>query len=123
MSLLLMVLALLGALAVLGGGGMVLDRLLREVEGRRGPPQAADGEPAGPGSVGPGEGGYSVLEESTGDGTRASPGVPAPTLARVRELLALGRGVEAVRVMRDETGMDQDSARDAVEDVWRGRLG
>lgn len=118
-----MVLALLGALVVLGGGGLVLDRLLREVEGRRGPPRG-DGGPGAPGDrVGPGEGGYTVLEGADREGGRASPDVPAPTLARVRELLALGRGVEAVRVMRDETGMDQHTARDAVEDVRRGRLG
>ncbi|MDA2810744.1 hypothetical protein O4J56_08870 [Nocardiopsis sp. RSe5-2] len=123
MSLLLMVLALLGALVVLGGGGLVLDRLLREVEGRRGPPRAAAVETGASGPAGPGEGGYSVLEGAERDGARDSPSVPAPTLARVRELLALGRGVEAVRVMRDETGMDQSAARDAVEDVRRGRLG
>lgn len=120
MSLLLMVLALLGALVVLGGGGLVLDRLLRELDGRRGPPAAG---PGASGPVGSGEGGYTVLEGAEWDGAHAPPLVPAPTLARVRELLALGRGVEAVRVMRDETGMDQNAARDAVEHVRRGRLG
>ncbi|WP_017538187.1 hypothetical protein [Nocardiopsis halophila] len=121
MSLLLMVLALLGALAVLGGGGLVLDRLLREGERRDGPPAVADGAHVADGAAG--EGGYTVLEGAEGRRAEERPAVPGATLARVRELLALGRGVEAVRVMRDETGMDQRTARDAVEDVRRGRLG
>ena len=115
----MMLMALLGAVAVLAGGGYVLDRVVR-----RGAAPAAEPPPDAPAVAdgpGRGAGGYTVLGGERRD--RPRPPIPGPVLARVRELLALGRGVEAVRIMRDGTGMDLRQAQEAVDDVRAGRVG
>ncbi|CAM3658311.1 hypothetical protein NOGI109294_07790 [Nocardiopsis gilva] len=106
-----MLVALLGAVGVLGLGVWVMGRLgPGEGEVPSGPQRPAVPEPGAP------VGGYTLVSAADGgDAAEADEPVPAQTVARVRELLALGRGVEAVRVMRDETGMDQRRSREVVD--------
>ncbi|MDA8369009.1 MAG: hypothetical protein M0026_03980 [Nocardiopsaceae bacterium] len=112
MSLLLMVLALLGAMAVLGLGAWTMGRLQqgREAVGSDTPAPAVE--------EGPSIGGYSPAPEvEPGTSRPHRLEIPAGTLARVRELLALGRGAEAERVLCEEAGMDPDRARAVVERI------
>ncbi|MDA0563583.1 hypothetical protein LG943_04440 [Streptomonospora sp. S1-112] len=110
MSLLMMLLALLGAVAVLGLGTWVTARL-------RGSAAAVEeGGAAAPaveaGAVPP-PGGYTLLEEP------GAPAVPlsADALERVRALLAEGRGNEAVGAVRDATGADEEGAERIVRRI------
>lgn len=125
MSLLLMVLALLAAVAVLGAGVYLTSRLprggLEEGSAERAPrvagsPGDADADAS---TV---TGGYTLLAP---DAAEVDPDlrVPREVIARVRELLALGRGIEAVRVVRDETGTDLERARDVVARIHGGQIG
>ncbi|MBV2365783.1 hypothetical protein [Streptomonospora nanhaiensis] len=111
MSLLMMLLALLGAVAVLGLGSWVTGRLRRSggaVDDGGAPAPAVEAAGAVPPA-----GGYTLLEE---------PGAPAVPLSaedveRVRALLAQGRGNEAVGAVRDATGADEERAAHIVRRI------
>ncbi|GAA1752454.1 MULTISPECIES: hypothetical protein [Streptomonospora] len=112
MSMLLMVLAMLGALAVLGLGSWVsahVRRGRREIEPGGDAPEAAapDEAPAG---------GYTLLE---GAEERAAGELTGDALARVRGLLAEGRGNEAVGAVRDATGCGALRAEEIVAGLRR----
>lgn len=105
-----MVLALLGALAVLGTGAWVAAQLRRGDEDVE--PGAAAPEVAAPAD--PPVGGYTLLE---GGRERAEAVLPGDTLSRVRGLLAEGRGNEAVGAVRDATGCGPQRAEEIVSEI------
>ncbi|MDT0300591.1 hypothetical protein [Streptomonospora wellingtoniae] len=112
MSMVLMVLAMLGALAVLGLGSWVSAHVRR---GRRDIEPGADAH----GAAAPDEapvGGYTLLEGSEEDAGRELAG---DALARVRGLLAEGRDNEAVGAVRDATGCSALRAEEIVAGIRR----
>lgn len=121
-----MLLALLGALAVLGGGSYLVGRIQHYVDGERSQsPQTAVPEEereAAAGEAGPvpQAGGYAVLAPPQGE---ASSELSGAVVTRVRNLLALGEGEEAVEIVRDSTGADRDRAREIVAGIGDGRIG
>ncbi|GAB3211291.1 hypothetical protein GCM10027294_33010 [Marinactinospora endophytica] len=143
MSLLLMVMALLGALVVLGAGaGVTAWARMALGERRTGNARTVEGggEPSAP--VAPSE---ERREEATAQdpipadaeaptGPNASfagedphgslvpdaPPLPDLPFERVRELIALGREDDAVAVVREATGMDLHRARQTVDRVRAG---
>ncbi|CAM3781470.1 Ribosomal protein L7/L12 C-terminal domain-containing protein [Nocardiopsis rhodophaea] len=106
-----MLVALLAAVGVLGLGVWVMGRFVPgDGEVPPGVPRPAVPEPGAP------VGGYTLVRAADGgDAAEADVPVPARTVARVRELLALGREIEAVRVLRDAAGMDERRARETVD--------
>ncbi|MUL41826.1 hypothetical protein FZ103_11680 [Streptomonospora sp. PA3] len=114
MSLLLMVLALLGALAVLGAGAWVAAQL----RGRYQETEPGGAAPAVAASAESPAGGYTLLDAAGGDAD-AVPALPEDTLGRVRGLLAEGRGNEAIGAVRDATGCDARRAEEIVAEIRR----
>lgn len=51
---------------------------------------------------------------------KPDPEVSADTLAKARELVALGRPVQAVKVVRDETGASLRQAKAVVDGLSQG---
>ncbi len=108
MSLMFMLFALMGAVIVLGSGSFALRRVLAHMEAR-----AAVAEPEPPPGADPGAtadghvGGYVPAQRDADE-------LPAELLARVRNLVALGRTDEAVRVVRSRLGGDEGRARGVV---------
>lgn len=108
MSLMFMLFALMGAVVVLGGGSYALRRVLAHLEAR-----VAMAEPEPPPRGGPGThagghvGGYVPAQRDPDE-------LPAELRARVRNLVALGRTDEAVRVVRASLGGDERRARGVV---------
>ncbi|NYH53224.1 hypothetical protein HNR06_002813 [Nocardiopsis arvandica] len=99
-----MLFALSGALLVLGGGSYAL----RWILARRNGTAAADlPVPEPQVEPEPQVGGYVPAP-------RESDGLPPATCARVRDLVALDRGEEAVRMVRDRVGVDETRARRIV---------
>lgn len=119
MSMLLMLIALLGALMVIAAGMVVVrwGTRVRDADAPEPEPAAEPTEPELPGVSG-GVGGYWPFPPEAGPGERG-PQLPPQTLSRVRGLLASDRGGEAVEVIRRETGMDLHRAREAVETIRR----
>ncbi|GAA4904971.1 hypothetical protein [Streptomonospora salina] len=110
MSLLLMVLALLGALAVLGTGAWVAGQLRRgDQDVEPGAGASALAAPADPPA-----GGYTLLE---GGQDRSGSALSDDTLARVRGLLDEGRGNEAAGAVRDATGCGERRAEEIVAEI------
>ncbi|WP_017588263.1 hypothetical protein [Nocardiopsis ganjiahuensis] len=111
MSLLFMLFALMGAVVVLGVGSYALRRVLAHMEAR-----VAVAEPEPPPRADPGVnadghvGGYVPAQRHPDE-------LPAELLARVRNLVALGRTDEAVRVVRARLGGDEVRARGVVRRV------
>ncbi len=105
MSLMFMLFALMGAVVVVGGGSYALRRVLAHMDARL---ETAEPEP--PPSVEPDPqhvGGYVPVQGDPGD-------LPAELRARVRNLIALGRTDDAVRVVRTRLGGDEAGARGVV---------
>ncbi|WP_046468591.1 hypothetical protein [Allosalinactinospora lopnorensis] len=118
MSLLLMLLALIGAVAVLGLGALVMDRLRqgsgpRQVDWPQRPPPATEN---GPTQVG----GYTLLSGAVAE--EPPPLLPEATVARVRQLVAEGQELDAIRFVQAQTGVDVQRAREVVAWIRDGRL-
>lgn len=116
-----MVLALLGALAVLGLGAWIAAQL-RHSYGEPDPngygaPDLHGAAPAPALPDQPAAGGYTLLDG--GADPRSGHPVADRTLSRVRGLLAEGRGNEAVGAVRDATGCDARRAEEIVADIRR----
>jgi hypothetical protein len=120
MSLLFMLLALVGALLVLGGGSYAV----RFIVARLGDRDTAVGEGPGPPEAGPAAGnlapvgGYAPVPWPRAEGPRPDD-LPPPVRARVANLVALGRTEEAVRLVRERVGADEGRARRIVGAVER----
>lgn len=99
-----MLFALMGAVVVLGGGSYALRRVLAYMEARV---AVAEPEPPPKFDPGPHVGGYVPAQRDPDE-------LPAELRARVRDLVALGRADEAVRVVRNRLGGDEDRARGVV---------
>lgn len=104
MSLLFMLVALLGAVLVLAGGSYTLRRVLDR-------PKSS-----------PGAGGGATITPLTHVGgyvpaPRAPEELPSSLRTRVRDLVALGRREEAVRLVRERVDGDDERARRIVADL------
>ncbi|MFE9244205.1 hypothetical protein [Nocardiopsis sp. NPDC006938] len=129
MSLMFMLFALLGAVVVLGGGSYALRGVLAHMEARAEvpepkPPPRAVPDPHVGGYV-PVRGGAdarpapSAGAPDTGPDDRPGNGPPSDALpgdlrARVRDLVALDRTDDAVRMVRERLGGDERRARGLV---------
>ena len=114
MSLLFMLFALMGAVVVLGGGTYALRRVIAHMEARVAmaepePPPRPAPEPM-PGSH---VGGYVPAPREPDD-------IPYELRSRVRNLVALGRRDEAVRMVRERLGADERRARGVVRRLEGG---
>ncbi|MGW5876271.1 hypothetical protein ACWFMI_06930 [Nocardiopsis terrae] len=110
MSLMFMLFALMGAVIVLGGGSYALRRVLAHMEERV---PVAEPEPP-PEPVSDSQvGGYVPAP-------RDSDELPEELRTRVRNLLALGREDEAVRLIRTRLDGDEGRARRAVRRLGGG---
>ncbi|GAA1104950.1 hypothetical protein [Nocardiopsis metallicus] len=101
MSLLFMLFALMGAVIVLGGGSYALRRVLAHMEARV---AVAEPEPPPRAEHGNHVGGYVPIQRDPDE-------LPAEVLSRARNLVALGRADEAVRLVRTRLGGDENRAR------------
>ncbi|MEV2275760.1 hypothetical protein AB0I72_09250 [Nocardiopsis sp. NPDC049922] len=111
MSLVFMVLLLVGAVLVLGGGSYAVRRVIAALEERLAAARAPDtGPPAAPE---PQVGGYVP-------GPRRPEDLSAELRARVRDLVSLGRTEEAVRVVGERAEVDEDRARGIVAELGDG---
>ncbi|MFD6949719.1 MULTISPECIES: hypothetical protein [unclassified Nocardiopsis] len=108
MSLMFMLFALSGALLVLGGGSYVLRWVLTRADGPATATESPVPEP--PVEPVPQVGGYVPALREPG-------GLPPSLCARVRELVALGRGEEAVRTVRGRIDVDEARARGIVAGI------
>lgn len=104
MSLMLMMIALLGAVVVLGGGSYALRRVVARIEEGRRPPR-----PPGPLSEAQ-VGGYVPAAHSHGQ-------LPDTVRHRVLALVADGRREEAVRMVADRLRADHARARRIVAEL------
>ncbi|MFE1167813.1 hypothetical protein [Nocardiopsis sp. NPDC058789] len=100
MSLMFMLFALLGAVVVLGGGSYALRSVLAHMEARV---ALAEPEPPPRPEPDPHVGGYVPVQGDPG-------ALPAELRDRVRNLIALGRTEDAVRVVRARLGGDEAGA-------------
>ena len=105
-----MLFALMGAVVVLGGGSYALRRVLAHMEARV---AVAEPEPPPRDEPDPHVGGYVPAR-------RDSDELPDDLRARVRNLVALGRTDEAVRVVRTRLGGDEARARGIVRRAGDG---
>jgi len=108
MSLMFMLFALLGAIIVIAGGSYALRRVMSYLNDR-----LVVGEPPvrSPG-VGP--------EQHVGGYVPAPPaqdGLPPSLRTHVRDLVVLGRAEEAVRMVRERLGADEERARRIVAEL------
>lgn len=103
-----MLIALLGAILALGAGSYALRFLIAFLEAQLAPPQAQAGHP--PAETEAVVGGYVPAPRAPGELTDA-------TRARVRNLLALGRSEEAVRLVRERVAVDEARARRIVAEL------
>jgi ribosomal protein L7/L12 len=65
-------------------------------------------------------GSSSEARAGRGDGTRSPAMAGSPAIARVLELLADGRKIEAIKAYREATGVGLAEAKDVVEAFERG---
>ncbi|KOX16427.1 hypothetical protein [Nocardiopsis sp. NRRL B-16309] len=114
MSLLFMLLALVGCLLVLGGGSYALRRVIAYLGSR---PDAVGEDSGPPSAVSAADrehvGGYVFAPRPDGEG-REPEDVASSVRARAANLVALGRIEEAVRVVRERAGADEERARRIV---------
>jgi ribosomal L7/L12-like protein len=112
------VLMLVVAAAVVVGGGLLVvgialaggSRANRVNPMDQVPPVYYAGPPpaVGPYQAGPYHGGPGILSE--------------PTLARVRDMMAQGQKIQAIKLVREETRMGLKDAKDYVEALAAGRI-
>ncbi|QBI56098.1 hypothetical protein EKD16_21715 [Streptomonospora litoralis] len=109
-----MLLALLGALAVLGLGTWVAAQVRRSY----GDLEPGGAAPAAATSAEPPAGGYTLIDAAESpDG----PPLPAETLAHVCGLIERGRENEAAGAVRDATGCGTHRAEEIVAEIRRSR--
>ncbi|MFI6579280.1 hypothetical protein ACIBFB_26145 [Nocardiopsis sp. NPDC050513] len=108
MSLVFMVLLLVGAVLVLGGGSYAVRRVIAALEERLATARAPDADP--PATAEPQVGGYVP-------GPRLPEDLPPELRARVRNLVSLGRTEEAVRMLGERAEVDEDRARAIVAEL------
>ncbi|MFE3458459.1 hypothetical protein ACFXKD_13035 [Nocardiopsis aegyptia] len=119
MSLLFMLLALVGCLLVLGGGSYALRRVIAYLGSR---PDAVGEDSGSPAAVAAADreqvGGYVPAPRAEIEG--AEHGELAPSVrTRAANLVALGRTEEAVRLVRERAGADEERARRIVGALGR----
>ncbi len=102
-----MLFALSGALLVLGGGSYTLRRILARMDGAAAAVESPVPEPPMEPEPESQVGGYVPASQEPD-------GLPPSLCARVRDLVALGRGEEAVRMVRERVDVDEVRARRIV---------
>ena len=114
MSLLFMLLALVGCLVVIGGGSLVLRRVIAHLGSRSDAVGEGHGSSAAvPAPDGAQVGGYVPAPWPDGEG-REPEELPSSVRTRAANLVALGRTEEAVRLVRERSGADEERARRIV---------